>query len=82
MTATATADGISGQDLLAELADARARLHVDRQLGEWCFELQARLRRAKATPLHPDCRRHHAILAAEIERFKLCVQLAKARAAS
>ena len=25
MTATATADGISGQDLLAELADARAR---------------------------------------------------------
>ena len=54
-------------------------LHVDRQLGEWCFELQARLRRAEAFLLHPDCQRHHAILAAEIERFNSAFSSPKRR---
>jgi hypothetical protein len=65
------------QNLLAQLNAARERCEVNRQIAEWCIELQARLWRAEAHLLHDDCRRHHADLAPEVERFKLCVQLAK-----
>jgi hypothetical protein len=60
-----------------ELDAARERLEADRQIADWCLELRSRLERAEAFLLHPDCRSHHATLASEIERFKLCISLAK-----
>ena len=67
------------QDLLTQLADARERCKVNEQISVWCLELQARLRRAEKHLLHPNCRTHHAALATEIERLRLCIRLARKR---
>ena len=65
------------EHLVKELASARERCEENRQIAEWIIELQARLWRAEAHLLHDDCRRHHATLAAEVERLKLCILLAR-----
>ena len=67
------------EDLLGDVAAARARCEVNQQIGVWCLELQARLRRAEEHLLHPNCRAHHAALTAEIERLRLCIRLARER---
>jgi hypothetical protein len=76
---SASDTGTSKQQLLNELAAAEHRCEVNAQIAEWCIELQARLWRAEAHLLHDDCRRHHATLAAEIERLRLCIKLARER---
>jgi hypothetical protein len=75
----AGAAGIGGQNLVAELDAARERCVVNQQIADWAIELRARLLRAEEHLLHDDCRRHHATLATEIERLRLCIRLARER---
>jgi hypothetical protein len=67
----------SNQELLAEFDEHRDRCEVNAQIAAWIFELQGRLWNAQSHLLNDDCRRHHATLASEIERLKLCISLAK-----
>jgi hypothetical protein len=77
MTAHAKVTGALPAGLLDDLAAARERCEVNAQLAQWVFELQGRVWHAEAHLLHDDCRRHHATLATEVERLKLCIALAK-----
>ena len=69
----------AGGELLADLDAARRRCEVNQQIADWAIELQGRLRRAEASLLHDDCRRHHRALATEVERLRLCIRLARER---
>ena len=65
------------EKLLAKWQAAKDRCEVNAQLAAWIIDLTARLKRAEINFVYRDCSVRHDDFAIEIERLRLCIQLAR-----